>query len=988
MILKKIISIFLTVTMLSLCCLLFACDRINKDTDTSNSSNNEDSVSDNITSDLDSDKQDDIQAVDYSKKLFSDIEAIKKNIEENKFITDTSEIEDFLSIIKNADFEISDFKGNDENELANMSKIIFKDSSLYATNQDGTGSIYARLGENEIVLLTTKDGKTTMKNIPIEISISDETEIELDISMLFTKDDLSATVDNNRYKLKDEYVDSLIDGLVELTKSQELSYFKGTQVYLNLEKYDLGIIGVEISSEILGEYSASINLSGLIYGSGSLSFELYEGKEQLFNLHIELNEYMVEAIALDLEYNECNIFVSATNDSLDVTVKTQTDTIKASFSQANSDIEGLYDYVIKLEATGKELDDGIIEIEAKANSKTDNGLSYLIYVTLTDKDGESGGTATLYSPSKSEIKLSEDEAKYLSRYDIYLQNKAVIDERAINFVSNGIIYFQQNRSALLDLHKNLTKYYYYDEEFDVVYLTTFEYNIINDLLNYTINIVCDYENHLYFAHEVVADYKNAENSQYEIELKAFYDDACKAYENQVSKYYNMGGDYYHYAYYYNKEQNIYLVVKIENESSSTYRTEKPSMKEFMGELCEIKYVDGEAVYHSLEFTGYDQRCRKLFKCSECGDELRGLQEEHDTVNELISEANDKMPKVTSDSCTRCGMAFVHIGSQFTMRLEKATEQCVSGIASLLGNDEITTDKIDSYYEITSVIINEPLDGMSLEIPRIDKYNVIAIRKFADIENTEKVHFSKVTLHEGIYSIGYEAFIEEKIDEIDLPLTLVNISTRAFEKCIFEKFVVPVNVKSLGVCFIDYNEQLKDLIVDCEYLESFTAPKYCDSLDNIQLNGTVRLINFGNANVKEYTVKKGTESITFAYNKYIERVVIPNEVGPIEFSFPECKNLKTVILPYGITEIESGTFHQCDSLENLVIPNTVTKIGMYAFYGIDNLVLTIPESVTEIEHQAFFGSNMKITYEGTKEQWDAMNVYLHKTSVVICTKTEE
>ena len=144
---KRIISIFLTLIMISLCCLLFACDIINKDTDTSNSSNNDGSASDNVTSDLKSDKQDDIQAIDYSEKLFLDIEAIKKNINENKFVADLSEIEDFLSIIKNADFEISDFKSDDENELENMSKVIFKDGSLYATNQDGTSSIYSRLGK-------------------------------------------------------------------------------------------------------------------------------------------------------------------------------------------------------------------------------------------------------------------------------------------------------------------------------------------------------------------------------------------------------------------------------------------------------------------------------------------------------------------------------------------------------------------------------------------------------------------------------------------------------------------------------------------------------------------------------------------------------------------------------------------------------------------------------------------------------------------------
>ena len=63
--------------------------------------------------------------------------------------------------------------------------------------------------------------------------------------------------------------------------------------------------------------------------------------------------------------------------------------------------------------------------------------------------------------------------------------------------------------------------------------------------------------------------------------------------------------------------------------------------------------------------------------------------------------------------------------------------------------------------------------------------------------------------------------------------------------------------------------------------------------------------------------------------------------------------KTIIVPYGVTEIPNMAFEDCTLLTSVVLPVTVRKIGWNAFYYCTSLTaIVIPDSVTTIGVLAF------------------------------------
>lgn len=64
---------------------------------------------------------------------------------------------------------------------------------------------------------------------------------------------------------------------------------------------------------------------------------------------------------------------------------------------------------------------------------------------------------------------------------------------------------------------------------------------------------------------------------------------------------------------------------------------------------------------------------------------------------------------------------------------------------------------------------------------------------------------------------------------------------------------------------------------------------------------------------------------------------------------------SVILPYGLTEIEDNAFNGCTSVAHIEIPDSVTLIGHQSFLECSSLAeIEIPNSVTEIGSNAFWG----------------------------------
>ena len=104
---------------------------------------------------------------------------------------------------------------------------------------------------------------------------------------------------------------------------------------------------------------------------------------------------------------------------------------------------------------------------------------------------------------------------------------------------------------------------------------------------------------------------------------------------------------------------------------------------------------------------------------------------------------------------------------------------------------------------------------------------------------------------------------------------------------------------------------------------------------------------------------------------IENLVIPKEVDgkevktviftdPWQLSFNKringWENLKTVIIPEGVTVIGEQAFMNCVNLTKVVIPDTVTEISYQAFAGCTRLVdIKLPDGVTRMGANSFDGA---------------------------------
>ena len=112
---------------------------------------------------------------------------------------------------------------------------------------------------------------------------------------------------------------------------------------------------------------------------------------------------------------------------------------------------------------------------------------------------------------------------------------------------------------------------------------------------------------------------------------------------------------------------------------------------------------------------------------------------------------------------------------------------------------------------------------------------------------------------------------------------------------------------------------------------------------------------------DYTVSDDGITIT-GYKGIDSVVVVPDyidgqavtKIGAGAFS--ENKGITSIVLPDGVTEIESYAFYNCSSLENINYPRSLTTTGSDIFSGCESLKsITIPEGVTEIPQHAFYTS---------------------------------
>lgn len=123
-----------------------------------------------------------------------------------------------------------------------------------------------------------------------------------------------------------------------------------------------------------------------------------------------------------------------------------------------------------------------------------------------------------------------------------------------------------------------------------------------------------------------------------------------------------------------------------------------------------------------------------------------------------------------------------------------------------------------------------------------------------------------------------------------------------------------------------------------------------------------LIDLIERDITSIEIPEGTTEIgygAFSQCSSLNSVSIPDGVTKIShYAFLECTSLTSVVIPGSVTTIESDAFASCFALDSLIILPGVTNIGNGAFSGCTSLTsVVIPNSVTEIGSSAFAGCRL-------------------------------
>lgn len=133
-------------------------------------------------------------------------------------------------------------------------------------------------------------------------------------------------------------------------------------------------------------------------------------------------------------------------------------------------------------------------------------------------------------------------------------------------------------------------------------------------------------------------------------------------------------------------------------------------------------------------------------------------------------------------------------------------------------------------------------------------------------------------------------------------------------------------------------------------------------------------------------------------KYLKNITIPAGITSLgRGAFEGCSSLETVSLPNTLTEIEDSAFKDCASMHEIDCPDSVAKIGVGAFEGCRVLekvklpdtipcighswfrgcalleTVDVPNSVKQINHNAFYDCHSLkeiVLPEGLMEIWDS------------------
>ena len=224
--------------------------------------------------------------------------------------------------------------------------------------------------------------------------------------------------------------------------------------------------------------------------------------------------------------------------------------------------------------------------------------------------------------------------------------------------------------------------------------------------------------------------------------------------------------------------------------------------------------------------------------------------------------------------------------------------------------------------------------------------------------------AEVRVPDGVTELLYFSFYNNSaVTSVILPETVVKIGEKAFSECKnLTSVTIPQGVVEIQSAAFSMSPKLTvidipDGLQKAAWLAEETVQLRCSFGSSAAFALSKGGNNFcaGDFQMRYLFDDEGNRN-GLRLNKYLgtdTEITVPEEVTETGSAFKDCKTVTKVVLPAGLTKLESNIFSGCTGLTEIVIPDSVTTIGSYAFSGCTGLTrVVLPAGLTAIPDCCF------------------------------------
>ena len=272
-------------------------------------------------------------------------------------------------------------------------------------------------------------------------------------------------------------------------------------------------------------------------------------------------------------------------------------------------------------------------------------------------------------------------------------------------------------------------------------------------------------------------------------------------------------------------------------------------------------------------------------------------------------------------------------------------------------------------EITRVTIAEGITSIGYEafsgctnlaavsIPStITNWNDSSLNSYDSSAFKGCVALSELDLAEGLKVLGQKAFQGcTSLAQVSVPSTIEEMHNQVFSGCsALNSLELKEGIRQIGYRAFE----------NCTALEEVDIPSTIESWGKVRANGVMNDPKdsapfLGCTSLKSIHFQEGLKTLKgFQGSRgcpLVKELVVPASVEDIAYAFTDCSGLESVTLQEGLESIGESAFQRCSALQEIQIPDTVVSVEANAFRDCIALErLVFPPAAVSLKGSITFG----------------------------------